>query len=73
MKIVQLKDKDIYDEDLMLIAIPDELENYTSLLETLCEQSIDEASFESDWTEIFEEKLKEHGIVRVYIDDTVYV
>lgn len=72
MKIVQLKDKD-YDEDVMLIAIPDELENYISLLKDLCRQSIDDAGDVLDWIELLEEKLQEHGIVRVYIDDTVYI
>lgn len=73
MKIVQLKGKDYCDEDLMLIAIPDELENYTSLLETLYDQSMDEASIELNWIEIFEEKLNKHGIARAYIEDTVYI
>lgn len=73
MKIVQLKDKDSYDEDVMLVSIPDGLESYTSLLETLYRQAIDESDDVLAWTELFEEKLQEHGIVRVWIDDTVYI
>lgn len=73
MTIVQLKDKEHCDEDIMLISIPDELENYTSLLDTLHQQSIDEAGDELDWVDLFEEKLEEHGIIRVYINDTVYI
>lgn len=73
MKIVQLKDKD-YDEDVMLIAIPDGLENYTNLINSLHIEAVNEAEeYNDSWLDILEDKLEPHGIVRVYIDDTVYI